>query len=192
MRPKKPDLLARYDLVGKKVLMTLGRLDETEQAKGFDRVIAILPRLKAEFPDIAYLVVGDGGDQPRLEALAERLGVADSVVFVGFVAERDKPDHYALADAYVMPSKSEGFGFVFLEAMACGLPVVASSIDGGRDALHEGALGRLVDPFDGDALFAATLGALAEPRHIPEGLDYFSVANFRTRLRGAIDRLLKI
>lgn len=188
---KDPSLVARYGLAGRPVIMTLGRLDPSEKAKGFDRVIEILPQLQKECPNLAYLIVGKGGDQARLEGLAKANDVADSVIFTGFVSEADKPRYYALADAYVMPSTLEGFGFVYIEAMACGLPVVGSSIDGSREALRDGALGSLVDPFDPQALKAAILTALQQPKAIPAGLDYFSFEKFRMRLMSAIRRVIR-
>ena len=87
-----------------------------------------------------------GSDHGRLEAKAAALHVLDRVVFSGFVPEEQKADYYRLADAYVMPSRGEGFGIAFLEALACGLPVLGSKLDGGREALLDGALGLLVDP----------------------------------------------
>jgi phosphatidyl-myo-inositol dimannoside synthase len=182
-------LVARYGLQGKKVILTLGRLDPDEQAKGFDRIIALLPELLKAVPELAYLIVGMGRDRDRLEALAQACGVAQHVIFAGFVAEQDKAAHYALADAYVMPSTLEGFGFVYTEAMACGLPVVGSSTDGSREALRDGALGQLVDPFDALALKAAILTALVQPKHVPAGLDHFSFANFQARINAALARL---
>ncbi len=190
MQDKDPQLIARHGLEGRKVVMTLGRLDPDEKAKGFDRMIELMPALQQEVPNLSYLIVGKGGDQPRLEALAREHGVDGSVIFAGFVSEEDKPRYYALADAYVMPSTMEGFGFVYTEAMACGIPVVGSSSDGSREALREGLLGALVDPFDPVALKAATLEALAKPKAIPEGLSYFSFDNFKDRLWAAVGPLM--
>lgn len=188
--PRNPALEARYGLAGKKVLMTLGRLDPTEQAKGFDRVIALLPKLRETIPNIVYLICGGGGDRPRLEALADAAGVRDLVIFSGMIDEAEKADHYRLADLYVMPSQGEGFGFVFLEALACGVPVIASAVDGGREAVRLGELGQMVDPFDADALEQAILRGLAAPRAIPEGLAYFSYARFRDRMQQALRPLI--
>jgi glycosyltransferase involved in cell wall biosynthesis len=134
---EKPHYLEqRYGLSGKKVLMTLGRLLQSEQQKGIDEMLEILPELMAEEKNLSYLVAGDGDDKQRLERKAASLGLNGHVVFAGRVPETEKADHYRLADAFVMPGRQEGFGFVFLEAMASGIPVVASSLDGSRDAVN--------------------------------------------------------
>lgn len=178
---KSPVLLDCYGLRGKTVLMTTGRMDARERYKGFDQTLGALARLAPERPDLAYVVVGKGDDQPRIEALAASLGVRDRVVFTGFVDEAAKADHFRLADAYVMPSDGEGFGFVFLEALACGVPCVGSDTDGGREALRLGSLGRLVRPDDEAALDAAVLEALAQPKGVPAGLAHFAFPRFVER-----------
>jgi glycosyltransferase involved in cell wall biosynthesis len=116
--------------------------------------------------------------------------LADRVIFTGFVPEEEKTDCYALADAYVMPSHGEGFGIVLLEAMACGVPTVASKLDGGREALIDGRLGALVDPRNREEIRVATLAALRHPRMRPPGLEYFSYENFTRRARGLIDEVI--
>jgi glycosyltransferase involved in cell wall biosynthesis len=189
---KSQDLLERYGLSGKTVLMTLGRLAHQERYKGFDEIMELLPVLSQQIPNIAYLIVGDGEDRPRLEAKAQALGVADRVVFTGFIPEAEKADHYRLADAFVMPGRGEGFGFVFLEAMACGIPVVGSRLDGSREALRGGALGILVDPRRPDEIQAGVLKALQQPPGvIPPGLDYFSFENFEKRCHRILRQVIK-
>jgi len=121
---KSENLVERYGLRDKIVIMTLGRLSAEEKYKGFDETMQLLPVLSKQIPNIAYLIVGDGDDRARLEAQAKALGVGDRVVFTGFIPEAEKADHYRLADAFVMPGRGEGFGFVFLEALACGIPAV--------------------------------------------------------------------
>lgn len=181
--PKDDALAARLGVAGRTILLTFGRLSREERAKGFDQVLELLPALAAKLPDIAYLIAGTGNDRDRLEAKARDLGVAERVVFTGFVEESAKADLYRLADAYVMPSSGEGFGIVFLEAMACGVPTIASTLDGGREAVRDGAIGWVVDPADSAALEAAILEAVATPKGVPDALDHFSVANFRTRMQ---------
>ena len=86
----------------------------------------------------------------------------------------------------------EGFGFVILEALACGLPVVASIADGTREAVRNGELGVVVDPKDPAALLSAIVEALRRPKQIPAGLAYFSFGNFASRLRSALGRVIDI
>src|SRR6516164_5679072 len=172
----------RYGLAGKKVLMTLGRLQRNEGQKGIDEMLEVLPALVAEEKDLVYLIAGDGDDRPRLEGKAASLGLGKSVIFAGRVAEAEKADHYRLADVFAMAGRQEGFGFVFLEAMASGIPVVASSLDGSREAVLDGELGELADPDDREALKAAIRRALRRPRQIPDGLAFFSYDKFRERL----------
>lgn len=190
--PKNAELLGRYGLEDRTVLLTLGRLSSFERHKGFDEVIEVLPRLAEKIPDVAYLIAGDGEDRMRLEGKVKSLGLADRVVFSGMVAESEKADHYRLADAYVMPSRGEGFGIVLLEAMACGIPVVASKLDGSREALREGLLGELVDPLDPEDIMRGILKALQKPRRVPKELDYFSHSSYRQRVHQAFEDCLAI
>ena len=180
VRPRRPDLVARYGLAGKRVLLTVGRLAGEERYKGFDEVLDVLGDLPR---DVAYLIAGGGNDQARLRQRADELGVAHRVVFTGGFREEEKPDLYSLADVYVMPSRGEGFGFVFLEALASGVPVVGSKYDGGREALMDGKLGLLVDPASPAEIQAAITELLAagRPRGIPPELEYFSFENFVRR-----------
>ncbi len=187
--PKKRSLLDHYNLQGKLVLMTLGWIRSGED-KGFDEVIDLLPQLSRKIDNLAYMIVGEGDDKPRLMEKVKRLGMMDRVIFTGFVPETEKADYYRLADVYVMPSRGEGFGFVFLEAMACGAPVVASKADGGKEALRDGKFGILVNPCVPQEIRQGILDALKLPRGVvPEGLEYFSFSQFEKRLRTIIDQI---
>jgi glycosyltransferase involved in cell wall biosynthesis len=186
VRPRNEALVTRYGLAGRKVVMTFGRLSSLERYKGFDEILDALPELARQCPAITYLIAGDGDDLPRLKAKAATLGVADRVVFTGLIAEEEKADTYRLADVYAMPSRGEGFGFVLLEAMACGVPAIASTLDGGREALRNGMLGQLVDPDDRSALVAAILAALDRAPAVPAGLDFFAYEKFYERIGRAV------
>jgi glycosyltransferase involved in cell wall biosynthesis len=189
--PRQRDLIERYGLEGRRVLLTLGRLSAEERYKGVDEVLEVLPDLAAKSPDLSYLIVGDGTDRGRLMEKARELGVGGRVVFAGRIAEQEKADHYRLADAFVMPGFGEGFGIVYLEAMACGVPVVASKADASREAVRDGALGVVVDPTDRDELKAGILSALNQPNgKTPAGLDYFSFENFQARLREIVKTVM--
>jgi glycosyltransferase involved in cell wall biosynthesis len=189
--PKNQVLLDRYGLNDKIVLMTLGRLDSRERAKGFDEIMEILPQLAEEIPNIAYVIAGSGRDRERLELKVTSLKIENLVIFTGMVSEEEKADHYRLADAYVMPSRGEGFGIVLLEAMACGIPTLASTADGSREALRDGLLGILVDPNKTDDIIAGIKQALGKPRFVPEGLDFFSDSCFQARIHQLLDTHLK-
>ncbi|HMO75699.1 MAG TPA: glycosyltransferase family 4 protein [Sphingopyxis sp.] len=187
MGPKPADLVEDWNLAGKRIVMTLARLPGRDRHKGVDEMLEILPELLRRHPDLHYVVAGDGPDRARLEAKAIELGVGDHASFVGFVPEGRKADYFRLADVFAMPGRGEGFGFVFLEAAACGIPCVGSKVDGSREALRDGLLGALVDPGDPDEIVEAVSGALAKERQIPEGLDYFSWPHFVKRLEAAIN-----
>jgi phosphatidylinositol alpha-1,6-mannosyltransferase len=184
-------LAARHGLGSEPLILTIARLGADYELKGFGRVIALLPRIAERVPRVRYMICGMGPAKERVEAMAREAGVADRLILAGYVSEEEKADYYRLADAFVMPSTGEGFGFVFTEAMACGIPVVASSIDGGIDAVRGGLLGRAVDPFDAVALEDAIVAALGTPKHVPDGLDYFDYPHFRERLYAAIDPLME-
>ncbi|MCT7970379.1 glycosyltransferase [Laspinema sp. D1] len=157
--PKPPELLERYGLAGCKVLMTVARLWSGDIYKGVDVTIRALPEIAQAQPDVKYLVIGRGDDQPRLQGLAQELGVSDRVVFAGFVPTEELALHYRVADAYIMPSQ-EGFGIVYLEAMACGKPVLSGDADGSADPLQDGKLGWQVPHRDPQAVAAACIEIL--------------------------------
>jgi glycosyltransferase involved in cell wall biosynthesis len=156
---KQPELIQKYGLTDAQVLMTVARLWSGDIYKGVDVTIRALPQIAQVFPEVKYLVIGRGDDQPRLAQLAAYLGVSDRVVFAGFVATEELMQHYRLADAYIMPSQ-EGFGIVYLEAMACGVPVLSGDDDGSADPLQDGKLGWRVPHRSPDAVAAACIEML--------------------------------
>lgn len=188
--PKDAGLVERYELTGHKVVMILGRMHPTERRKGFDELLEALPEIRAHRPEVVALFAGGGDDMARLQAKAAELGIASAVRFTGPVAEAEKAAHYRLADAYVMPSSQEGFGFVHLEAMACGTPSAASVADGSREAVRDGAIGQLLDPADRASIVATTLRALETPRGIPAGLAHFAYPRFAREIAGFVDRVI--
>lgn len=142
-------LMEKYNLnVENPVILTICRLVEEERYKGYDQIIKAMPQILSEVPNARYLIVGKGPDRPRIEKLIAEVGVQDAVTLVGFVPDEELADYYNLCDLFAMPSKAEGFGIVYLEALACGKPVLAGNKDGSRDALADGELGILVDPDD--------------------------------------------
>jgi glycosyltransferase involved in cell wall biosynthesis len=191
---KAPDLVERFGLGGKRVVMTLSRLGE--QYIGVDEVLAALGRLVREVPDAVYLVGGEGSDLPRLRAKAKGLGVDHHVVFAGFVPDERKADYYRLGDAYAMPGSGPDFDryplrFAFLEAMACGVPVVGARCEDDEERALDGALlARQVDPHDVDATARAIAEALAIPKAIPPGLERFGYLAFEARWHKILDEIL--
>jgi phosphatidyl-myo-inositol dimannoside synthase len=184
--PKPGYLLDRYALHGKKVLLTVSRLSAAERYKGHDRVIYALPRVLAEHPEAMYLIAGNGDDRPRLEAFAAELRVAQAVRFVGSVAPEELPDHYRLADVFVMPSMGEGFGIVFLEAMASGIRVIGGNKDGSLDPLGDGMLGTTIDPENVDELASAIRTALGTAPANVDGAARFKAPVFAEHLQALI------
>jgi len=137
---KPKDLIEKYQLENHQVLLTVARLWSGDIYKGVDVTIRALPEILKIFPDVKYLVVGRGDDQPRLQQLSKDLEIGDKVIFAGFVPTEDLVAHYQVCDAYIMPSQ-EGFGIVYLEAMCCGKPVLSGDSDGSADPLQDGRLG---------------------------------------------------
>jgi phosphatidyl-myo-inositol dimannoside synthase len=147
------ELRKRYKICDdERVILTVARLAAEERYKGYDRVIRALPAIRAACGPVRFVIVGEGADRTRIDAITRVMGVQKSVTFAGFVPDEELAAHYALADVFAMPSTGEGFGIVFLEAMGCGTPVVAGNRDGSVDALDHGSLGKLVDPNDVGAI----------------------------------------
>ena len=178
-RAPRDDLIARHNLGGKRVILTVGRLSAGEQYKGHDRVIAALPDVVARVSNAVYVIVGSGEDRPRLEKLAQEAGISDHVMFAGQVSNDELPDYFALAHVFAMPSTGEGFGIVFLEAAASGLAVIGGNRDGSVDALAEGCIGRLIDPASRAEIVEALADAL-EGRNLadPFEVQRFAFTNF--------------
>jgi len=179
----KPEtLLARYSLHGKKILLTVSRLAAAERYKGHDHVIRAMADLRQSHPEIIYVVAGDGDDRPRLERLAGELDVAEQVRFIGYVPDSELPDLYRAADVFIMPSTGEGFGIVFLQALASGVPAISGDSDGSRDPLRDGLNGELVDATDPSSIKRGILCGLAKPKGIPAGLSNFAWPSFAQRV----------
>ncbi len=184
--PRHPDLVSLYGLDESFVFVSVCRLLEK---KGIDQAIRAFARVAAAFPDSRYLVVGDGPYRAALEAIAAECGVAGKVAFAGAVADEELVDHYVLGDVFVMPNRrlangdTEGFGLVFLEANACGLPVIAGSDGGSIDAVRHGVNGVLVDGHSVDAIAAAMLELRRDPalraRLREGGLEAAAAADWR-------------
>jgi glycosyltransferase involved in cell wall biosynthesis len=142
-------LLEKYQLKPEQpVILTVSRLAAAERYKGYDQILRSLPQIRSSIPNVHYIIVGKGNDQLRIENIIKQLGLQDCVTLAGFVPDEQLCDYYNLCDVFAMPSKREGFGIVYLEALACGKPVLAGNQDGAIDALCHGELGALVNPDD--------------------------------------------
>ena len=129
--------------------------------KGFQRVIPLLPALRSKYPDLVYLIVGGGATQGdmrgELEELARRHGVRENVRFCGRQPHSELKWFYGAADLFAQATEFEGWSNVFLEAMACGLPVVTTRVGGNAEVVASPAVGELVDWWDADE-FGAAIG----------------------------------
>jgi phosphatidylinositol alpha-1,6-mannosyltransferase len=149
-------------------ILTIARL--RERYKGHDVLIRALPLIRALVPDVEWVVIGDGRLRPVLEELVRSVGVERNVRFLGAVDDRERDAWLARAHVFALPSRlpgegraGEGFGIVFLEAAASGLPVVAGGVGGALDAVRDGETGRLVDPTDPHAVAGAITELLLDP-----------------------------
>ncbi len=142
-------LRAELGLTNKSVIISVGRL---VHRKGQDKLIAALPEIKAAVPNVHLVLVGVGPHQDYLEKLALKLNVSECVTFIGRIDYAKLPNYLCLGDVFAMPSRSrffglevEGLGIVYLEASACGLPVVGGKSGGAPDAVLIGETGLVVD-----------------------------------------------
>jgi phosphatidylinositol alpha-1,6-mannosyltransferase len=145
------------------VILTVGRWASAERYKGADDLIRAIPRLRASFPGLGLVAVGGGDDSPRLKAIAAELGIADSVHFFEGISREQLAACYAHSEIFALPSTGEGFGIVFIEAMAFALPVVGVAAGGLTDIIRDGANGFLVPAKDPAALADSLARLLSDP-----------------------------
>jgi phosphatidyl-myo-inositol dimannoside synthase len=187
------ELRARYRPGREKILLTVTRL---YPYKGVDKMLEALPAVLRSVPELKYLVAGTGPDQQRLEELSSRLGLQAHVSFLGAVPLAKIIELYNAADLFVMLSREalpdvEGFGLVFLEAAACGLPAVGGRSGGIPDAIEEGESGWLVDPCDTQEIAATVTELLKSPERLQRASQFcLSTAPQKTWERAA-DRILE-
>jgi phosphatidylinositol alpha-1,6-mannosyltransferase len=136
-------------------ILTVGRWAASELYKGVDDLIRAVAQIQGPGPGLQLVAVGGGDDLPRLQKLASELGVADRVHFLQNLSREELAACYACGDIFALPSTGEGFGLVFLEAMAFGRPVVGAACGGTTDLVQDGVNGLLVPPRDPDRLAKA-------------------------------------
>jgi phosphatidylinositol alpha-1,6-mannosyltransferase len=179
-------------------LLSVCRLESSEQYKGVDRVIEVLPDVLGRVPDVEYVVVGGGTDLERHKILAATLGVADRVHFLGFLSDEKLQAQFRECDLFVMPSAAEGFGFVFLEAMRYAKPVLAANSAGTPEVVQDGITGRLVEYGNreqlADTLIGLCLDSAARQRFGQAGYqrlqDRFTYPKFKENLTEILSREL--
>ena len=137
----------------------VGRMLSAERYKGHDELIEAWPRVVARVPDAQLVIAGHGDDVPRLREKAALSSVGPSIIFVGFVSQAVRDSLYEQAALFALPSRGEGFGLVYLEAMAHRRACVGSIHDAARDVIVDGQTGRLVDQDNVD-LLADTIASL--------------------------------
>jgi len=144
-------------------LLSVTRLVRADVQKGVDAVLRAMPEILRRCPKAQYGIVGDGNDRAALEQLAAKLGIAGRVEFRGELSREALCRAYQEADVFVLPSQTEGFGVVFLEAMYSGLPVVAARAGGAPNVIEDGVTGILVAPGEEKQLVSAVSGLLLVP-----------------------------
>lgn len=143
---KSAELLNRYRIdQDAPIVVTLSRLSYADRYKNIDKLILAVNFLMERWPKIKLIICGDGDDKHRLQQIAFQLPNPKSVIFSGRVSNEELIDHLRLANVFALPSSGEGFGIVFLEAMGCGIPVIAGNKDGSAEPLRGGRFGLLVD-----------------------------------------------
>ncbi len=148
---------------GRHDILIVGRMSQFERYKGHAELIAAVPEVLRHVPTARLIVAGAGDDQPRYAAQAAAAGIADRVIFTGLVPAEDLWQLYRRAALLAMPSRGEGFGLVYLEAMRAGLPCVASTVDAASVIVQHEQTGLLVDPDNTGQLAAALTRLLLDP-----------------------------
>jgi phosphatidylinositol alpha-1,6-mannosyltransferase len=162
------ELKKKLDLQGKRVIVSVGRL---VHRKGQDTLVEAMPKIVSEFPDAHLIFVGVGPHLEYIHKRAIQLGVLSNISFLGRVPYQEIPQFISLGEIFAMPSRSrlaglevEGLGIVYLEASACGLPVVGGKSGGAPDALLEGETGFAVDGRNPSDVADAILRLLRDPQ----------------------------
>lgn len=148
------------DYKGKKVILSVSHLIKT---KGIDLNIKAIAKLKQKYPNIIYLIIGEGEEKKKLKKIVSELNLQDRAIFVGEVSHYKVMEYMASCDIFSLPSWNEGFGVVYLEAMAQGKPVIGCQGEGIEDFVEHGKTGLLIKPKDVDSLVKAMDFLLSHP-----------------------------
>lgn len=172
----------------KTVILTVGRL---QKRKGQDMIIKALPAIIKQEPNVLYAIIGDGEQRKSLISLADELGVAEHVMFMGEVSDNEMIQSYQQCDIFALPNRTigndiEGFGMVLVEAQACGKPVIAGDSGGTSETMVKGETGFIVDCSTPEPLAKQMIHLLSSPhlmselqinarKHIEDNLDWKSL-----------------
>jgi len=181
-----------------RIILTVGRWDRAEQYKGADTLIGSLPSVLSKTPSASLVLVGDGNDRARLEQLAHDLGVSEHAHFLQSLTPEQLFACYANCEVFALPSQGEGFGLVFLEAMAHAKPVIGGAHGGIPDIVEDGVTGLLVPHGDVKRLSQALESLLNDPTRAAgmgaRGKDClakkFSFAQFQVHLMQILNDVL--
>lgn len=181
---------------GPRAVLLVGRMAAAERYKGHDELLEAWPQVVAAVPDARLVFVGDGDDLPRLRERAQTLGVGHSFVTTGFVTGAQRDEAYENAAVFAMPSRGEGFGLVYLEAMSHGLACVGSREDAASEVIDDGVSGFLVKQSDTLDLADRLVRLLRDDslrrdmgqRGRQRVIDRFSYAAFRRQVVATLDR----
>ncbi len=149
--PKKNELLKKLKIEPQdKVIVFVGGLDKAHYFKGINFLLKSIPKI--EDPNIKVIIIGKGNMKRDYENMAKQLNITHKVIFTGYIADDELPNYYNLADIFILPSinQNEAFGLVLIEAMACGIPLIASNLKGVRRVVYPGINGLLVEPKNSD------------------------------------------
>jgi len=146
-----------------RVILSVGRWMSDERYKGMDTLISVLPRLLHEWTDLQLVLIGEGDDQPWLEQIAEQRGVRKRVTFLSKLTYPQVAACYSACEIFALPSRGEGFGLVYLEAMARGKPVIGGAHGGAPEVIEDGKTGYLVQHGDAPELATSIETLLADP-----------------------------
>ena len=165
------------------LILTVSRITKADQYKGHASVIMALPAIRKVHPDITYVMLGDGDGRADLEGLASNLQLQSCVRFLGRVSDADVLAFYRSSSVFIMPSTKEGFGIVFAEAAATGLPVIGGNQDGSVDALADGRIGSMINAGSQDDIVTALVRSLEGcQRNNPLEVQRFIFSNFATHV----------
>jgi glycosyltransferase involved in cell wall biosynthesis len=169
IKEKRADLLQKFGLRDKKIILTIGRMSQLDgDNKGYKRVIKALPEVLKKVPNAVYLLAGTGDDLPNVQKLIKELNLESKVIMPGPVKEEEMADFYNLADVFILPSKNEGFpAIVLLEALACGTPVLGGAQPGVKESF-DGKYGVIVEPDDVGQIADGLIGILSG--NVPENI----------------------